>query len=70
MSNPDCYVPDCEKCSLKDSCKSYQPVYPPVLPSPYTPYQPPWPTTVPYYTPWPWGTGDPIPPNTWQVNYA
>ena len=33
MPNPPCYEPDCEKCSLKESCKSYKVPY---IPYPYT----------------------------------
>jgi len=33
MNNPPCYEPDCEKCSLRESCKNYKPVY---IPYPYT----------------------------------
>ena len=39
MYNPPCYVPDCEKCQMKESCKSYKPKddKPAYIPYPYTP---------------------------------
>jgi len=46
---PPCYIPDCAKCPLKDSCKNYiKPYYPPYYYPDYTgdPVQPPSYTTV------------------------